>query len=42
MIESQVICCGPWKPRRKHATVVWNDAIYLFGGFDGGMVITKV
>jgi hypothetical protein len=36
MAECRLVCSGPWKSRRKHASVIWNDCIYIFGGFDGG------
>ena len=36
MLTSQLVCIGPWKPRRKHASLLWNNSIYIFGGFDGG------
>lgn len=40
IISSELICNGPWKPRRKHASLIWNNLIYIFGGFDGGENIT--
>ncbi len=36
MIESRLLSQGPWTPRRKHATIIWNQNIYILGGFDGG------
>lgn len=40
IINSQLISYGPWKVRRKHTSIIWNNFIYLFGGFNGGNSIS--
>jgi serine/threonine protein kinase/N-acetylneuraminic acid mutarotase len=34
-LEWSMVSRGPWSPRRKHCTLLYDDKLVLMGGFDG-------